>query len=184
MTVARGVGSVLLSALGIFIVVLTVVVVAGVLGSDAPVKPIILKSIELRSADDSLTKANLISDLDDMVAQADNQDIKDQWDRMMGCLATNCPDEAYLDMVLVTVAAYENELPESALLINIIAAGKYWNDPEHLLDFSRALSIANDQVDELESKQARKQWQAIIDCNGTCQEKNTLFFELIQTIIS
>ncbi|RJQ21405.1 hypothetical protein C4580_02595 [Candidatus Woesearchaeota archaeon] len=184
MTVSRGVGQVVVPVLGILVLVVAIFAAASLLGSDAPIRPIITKGIELRSAESALDKARLISDLDDLVTQADNEDIKEQWDRMTSCLSTSCPDEAYLDLVLVTVAAYEHELPESALLINLIAVGKYWGESERLLEFSRAMSIANDQIEELESKNARKQWQQIIDCNGTCPEKNDLFFTLVQTIVT
>ncbi len=184
MPVSRGVGQVIFSILGILIVVITVFAVASLLGSDTPIRPIIHNGIALRSADDPLVRARIITDLDDLILNTDNLDLKDQWDRMMQCLSTACPDEAYLDLVLVTVASYEEELPESPLLINLIAVGKYWGDEEHLLEFSKALTMASDQIDEIGSKNTRKQWQQIIDCNGSCPEKNDLLFTLIDTIVS
>ena len=183
MPVSRGVGSIIISIAGILVLVLAVFVIASLFGSNAPIKPTIHKSIELRNATNPVEKAKLISDLDDLIAQTENQELKDQWDRMMQCLATSCPDEAYLDIVLVTVSAFEKDLPESAVLINIIAVGKYWGNNDHLLEFSKALSMANDQIDELNSKSARKKWQEIVECNGTCSEKNELFFELIESIV-
>lgn len=182
MTVSRGVSAILISIVGIIIILVAVFAIASMLGSNAPVKPIIAKTIQLKQATEPVEKAKLITDLDDLITQTENKELKDQWDRMMGCLSTSCPDEAFLDMVLVTVANYEQELPESALLINIIATAKYWGNQEHLLEFSKALSMANDQVDELQNKNARKQWQQIVECNGTCPEKNDLFFNIIETI--
>ena len=185
MPVSRGVGPVLFSIIGIIIVILAIVVAASFLGSSAPIRPIIHQGIELRTAaDDPLKKARAITDLDELILATKNNDIKDQWDRMMQCLPTICPDEAYFDLILITVASYEQDIPQSALLINVIAVGKYWGVEENLLEFSKALTIATDQIDELESKSVRKQWQQIIDCNGTCPEKNDLLFSLIQTIIS
>ena len=102
---------------------------------------------------------------------------------MTQCLGTSCPDEAYMDFVLVTVTVYEKELPESPLLINLIAVAKYWGDQEHILDFSKALSMANDQIDSLKNKNAHKAWEEIVQCNNTCNEKNDLFFELISAIV-
>jgi len=183
MAVSRGVGGIIASVVGIIIILAAVLVIAKVMGSDAPIKPLIYKSIELRDATDPLNKADLITSLDNLVVQAKNDEVTNQWDRMMQCLATSCPDEAFLDMVLVTVAAFEMDIPESAVLINIIATAKYWNDSEHLLDFSKALSIANEQVDDLESRKARKIWDDIVECKGTCPEKNDLYFDLIKNIV-
>jgi len=183
MTVSRGVASILLSVLGVAILLGVIFLVASLLGSNAPVKPIIIDSIELRKAQDPVQKARLISELDDLITQSKNNDLKEQWDRMTQCLGTSCPDEAYLDLVLVTVSVYEKELPESPLLINIIAVAKYWGDQDHLLDFSKALAAASDQIDLLKNKNVRKTWEQVVSCNNTCPEKNDLFFELILAIV-
>ena len=183
MAISRGVSTVIFSIIGIVIIVAAVVLIASILGSDAPIKPLIYKTAELRKATDPLERSDLITDIDDLVEQSENSEILEQWDRMLDCLKTSCPDEAFLDMALVTVAVFEAEIPESALLINIIATAKYWDDPEHLLDFSKALSIANEQVETLKSRKAVKIWDEIIECNGTCPEMNDLYFELIITIV-
>jgi hypothetical protein len=183
MAVQRGFSSVIFAILGILVVVVAVAVIAGVLVSEPPVKGIIDKSIELRKATEPVERSNLISALDDLVLQADNQDVRDQWDRMMQCLAASCPDEAYLDMVLVTVAQFEDQIPESAVLINIIATAKYWGNPEHLLDFSKAMSMANEQIELLDNRKVEKLWQLVVECNNACPEKNDLYFELIGTIV-
>src|SRR3989338_1057649 len=135
MSVARGVGRYVLSALGILLIIVAIVLAASLIASDAPVKPIIYKSIDLLNATDPVKKARLITDLEDLVAQTKNEAVINQWGRMTDCLATACPDDAYLDIVLITLAEYEQEIPESPLLINTIAVSKYWNDPNHLLEF-------------------------------------------------
>ena len=183
MAVQRGFGSIIASIIGIVIVVLAVIIILKVVRPEPPIKYIIFKSIELRNATNPVEKANLISSLDDLVASSKSQEVKDQWDRMMQCLPTTCPDEAYLDMVLVTVAAFEKGIPDSALLINIIATSKYWGNADHLLEFSKALSIANDQIDKLNNRKAEKAWQQIVECNGTCSDKNSLYFDVIKAIV-
>lgn len=183
MAVQRGFSTVIFSILGIIIIVAAVMVIVKVMSGEPPVKPIIYKSIELRKATDPVDRANLISNLDDLVAESDSTEVKDQWDRMTKCLSTSCPDEAYLDMVLVTVAAFEKDIPESALLINIIATAKYWGDPEHLLEFSKALSIANEQVTETQDRKIEKAWEEIVKCNNACPEKNDLYFDVIATVV-
>ncbi len=183
MAISRGVSTVIFSIIGIVIIVVAVVVIASVLRGEPPAKPLIYKTVELRKASDSLERAELIADIDDLVAESENDEIAEQWGKMMKCLKTSCPDEAYLDMVLVTVAGFENEIPESALLINIIATAKYWDDPEHLLDFSKALSIANEQIDAIDDRKSVKIWDEIVECNGACPEMNDLYFEIILTIV-
>lgn len=183
MTVSRGVGNILLTVTGVAIVIVTIVIIASVLGSDTPVEYLISKSIELRKAEDPVQKAQLITEIDDIITNSDSEEMLDQWNRMMGCLGTSCPNEAYLDLILVTTAEFEGELPQSALLINVIAAAKYWGDTEHLLDFSRALSMANEGIDELANKKARNAWQDVVDCNNTCPEKDDLLFDLIEILV-
>ncbi|MBS3148520.1 hypothetical protein J4219_06540 [Candidatus Woesearchaeota archaeon] len=183
MTVSRGVGNILLTAAGAAIVIVTIVIIASLLGSDTPVDYLISKSLELRKAQDPVQRAQLITEIDDIITNADSSELLDQWNRMMGCLATSCPNEAYLDLVLVTTATFEDDLPQSALLINVIATAKYWGDPEHLLEFSRALSMANEDIEELASKKTRNAWQDVVECNNTCPEKDDLLFDLIETLV-
>ncbi len=183
MTVARGIGSILLSALGIIVFLSAVVLGFKILGSNAPINPIISDTIDLRNAEDPVRKAQLITELDDLVQQAENEDVSEQWSRMTSCLATSCPDEAYFDMILVTVAVYENKIPQSALLINLIATNKYWGDPEQVIEFSKAMSTADEQVNELDSRNAAKIWSEIVACNAVCPERNDLFFDLINVIV-
>jgi len=183
MSVQRGFGSIIAAIIGIVILAVTVVIIVKVMTGEPPIKAIIYKTSELRRATAPLERANLITDLDDLVVEANNDDVKEQWDRMTQCLAAGCPDEAYLDMILVTVAAFEQDIPESALLINIIATAKYWDKPENLLDFSKALSIANEQIQSLDNRKIEKIWTQIVECNGVCPEKNSLYFELIGAIV-
>ncbi len=183
MSVSRGVGRVLASVLGIAIVVIAVVIIANILGGTAPVKPLIYKSIELRSAKSPVEKADLITTLNDLVSSSKSDDVRKQWDRVVDCLASGCPDDAFLDIVLVTVAAFESDIPEGAVLINIIATSKYWNDSEHLLEFSKALSMTDEQIQKLGNRKAVKLWEQIVECNGNCSEKNDFYFELIKTVV-
>ncbi|VVB81702.1 Uncharacterised protein [uncultured archaeon] len=183
MAVQRGIGTVVFSIVGIVIIIAAVVIILLVFKSAPPAKELIYKTIDLRRAADPVDKANLISALDDLVAQSKSTDVKDQWDRMMQCLSSTCPDEAFLDMSLVTVATFENDVPESALLVNVIATSKYWGNAEHLLEFSKALSMANEQIQLLDDRKVEKLWQQIVECNNVCPEKNDLYFELIKTIV-
>jgi len=52
-----------------------------------------------------------------------------------------------------------------------------------LLEFSRALSMANEDIEELASKKTRNAWQDVVECNNTCPEKDDLLFDLIETLV-
>jgi len=183
MTVQRGIGTIIFSIIGIIIIFIAVVIILKVVRSEPPVTDIIYKTIDLRKASDPVERADSITALDELVSKSGNEDIKGQWDRMMQCLSSSCPDEAFLDLILVTVASYEKDVQNSALLVNVIATNKYWGNPERLLDFSRALSMANEQVKLLEDRKVEKIWESIVACNNVCPEKNNYYFDLIRAIV-
>jgi len=183
MTVSRGVGGIIAAIAGILVVVIAVVILIAVLTPNSNPSGLISKSIELRNAKTPIERANLITSIDDEVANLGSGDVKEQWDSMLSCLSEVCPDEAFLDLVLVTTAAYETDIPNSATIINAIATVKYWGQPEHMLDFSRAMSTANDQIDESDNRAAKKVWDQILACENTCEEKNDLYFALIKDLV-
>lgn len=183
MAVSRGVGSYILAILGIVVVIGAIFLIAKIVGGNAPIKPIIQYSIELRNTNDTVKKSELISKLDELIQQAENDDLTEQWQRMTGCLGTSCPDEAYFDLVLVVVSVYEADIPHSATIINLIATNKYWGDPEQIVEFSKAMTLADDQIRDLKNRSSEKTWQEIVACNAVCPERNDLFFELIGNIL-
>lgn len=183
MTVSRGVGGVLAAIAGIFVIIVTIVVLVAVLTPDIDPSNLVVKAIELRNAKTDIERANLITDIDDEVAILGNVKIKDQWDRMLSCLSEICPDDAFFDLVLVATVSYETSVPNSATIINAIATIKYWGISEQMLDFSRAMSSANDQIEESDNRAAKKLWDQILACENTCAEKNDLYFSLIKVLV-
>lgn len=182
MSVERGVTNYVLGILGILLIIIAVIISLSVFVKEPSVKPILAKSIELRNATDPVRKAKLITDLDSVISESKNENLVSQWGRMTECLSTRCPDEAYFDLTLITLAQYPEDFPESELLVNVIAVNKYWGDNEHLLEFSKSLSAATDKVSELKSKNAKKIWDQIVACNGVCAQKNDLFFDFIKVV--
>ncbi|PIN74805.1 hypothetical protein COV18_06330 [Candidatus Woesearchaeota archaeon CG10_big_fil_rev_8_21_14_0_10_37_12] len=180
---SRGIGSIVASIVGIIIIVAVAIILVKVLIKEPPVNELITITVDLRNAETSLQKANLITKLDDLVIESDSEEVINQWERMMDCMPTACPDEAYLDMILIITSAFEPDIPQSRLLINLIATAKYWGNEEKVLDFSKSMSIANTQIEQTTNRKAEKAWQAIVDCNNVCEEKNNLYFELIKTIV-
>jgi len=184
MTLSKGVGSAITGIAGIVLVVIVAIILVNVLSGEPPATELIEKSIDLRNAKTPVERADLITEIDDLVADAKSPDVLEQWERMLECLRSKCPDEAYVDMVLVTVVAFEKKIEQSPLLINVLATTKYWGKEEHMLEFSKALSTANDQVEELGDRSVEKRWDEVVECNGTCAEHYDLYFELIKAIVA
>jgi len=182
MTVSRGVGTVIAAIAGILLIVVTVVILVAVLTPNSDPSSLISKAIELRNSKTPIERANLITSIDDEVASLGNSDVSEQWDRMLSCLSEVCPDEAFLDLILVTTAAFETEIPNSATIINAIATVKYWGNSENMLDFSRAMSNADKQIEESDNRAAKKVWDQILECENTCEDKNNLYFALIRAL--
>jgi len=182
MTVSRGVGSIIAAIAGVLVVVIAVVILIAVLTPNSNPSGLISKTIDLRNAKTPIERANLITFIDDEVAKLGSKDVKEQWDRMLSCLSDVCPDEAFLDLILVTTASFETEISNSATIINVIATVKYWGKPENMLDFSRAMSTANDQIDDSNNRAAKKTWGQILACENTCEDKNDLYFALIRDL--
>lgn len=182
MTVSRGVGSVIAAIAGILLIVVTVVILIAVLTPNSNPSGLISKSIELRDAKTPIERANLITSIDDEIANLGNSEISEQWDRMISCLSDVCPDEAFLDLILVTTAEFETEIQNSATIINAIATVKYWGNAENMLDFSRAMSTADSQIEESDNRAVKKVWDEILECENTCDDKNDLYFALIKAL--
>lgn len=183
MSLSKGVGSAIAGIAGIVVVVIAVILIVNVLAGEPPVTEIIEKSVELRNAESAVERADLITEVDDLVVEASAEEVREQWERVLQCLPKGCPDEAFLDMALVTAAAYEEDLQNSALLINVIATAKYWGESERMLEFSKALSTADDQVEALDDRDVEKAWEDVVECAGQCPERYDLYFGVIQAIV-
>ena len=66
-------------------------------------------------------------------------------------------------------------------MINVIAAHRYWKSDE-VIEFSKAVSIADDQIVSLKDKKAQKAWSEILACTD-CSNRNDLFFVLLGEIV-
>ncbi len=179
----KGAKRVILPVLGVMILFIAVVVIAGIFGSDAPIKPILTSVIEARAETDPVQRSKLISNLDDYVKQSENPVLTEQWNKVLGCLGTRCPDEAFSDTIFVVAKEYQNEFPKSDLIMNIIAINRFWNDPERVLEFSKATTTVDKAISEIGNRRILNTWKEIVDCNGKCPEYNDLFFKLIDEII-
>ena len=82
----RGKRRIIAPVLGIIIFIIIIAAIASILGSNAPVKPIITSTIELRATDEPIKRSQLISNLDSYMAQAANPVLTEQWNKVISCL--------------------------------------------------------------------------------------------------
>lgn len=181
MAVAKGVGK-FIAVIGIvLIVIIGVIIVSQVAGGEPPVKSIVLKSIELRGNQDSVRRAQIISSLDTLIAEAEDPNLDEQWARMTECLANSCPDDAYFDIIFVTINDHQTDIKNADLLLNLLVVNRYWGT-EDVVEFSKSLSEVDSQITELDNRKAKSSWEDVVKCNNECAEKDDYYFELIRTI--
>jgi len=182
MAVAKGVGKIVAIVGIILIVIIGIIIVSQIAGSDTPVKSIILKTIDLRGAsEDSVKRAQMISSLDTVVSKVDDPNVEEQWGKMTECLATACPDDAYFDMIFVATNDHQTDIKNADLLLNLLVVNRYW-DSEDVVEFSKSLSEVDTQIQNLQNRKAKGAWDDIVECNNECDERNNYYFELIRTI--
>ncbi len=129
----------------------------------------------------TVERGNLISLTDQMIADLNNARVSSQWDRLIQCLPQGCADPEYFGFIYLLVD--EVDVPHAPLLANLIVAQRYWGTDENILIFSRALTDVHKGVAGLDSAKVNELWDKAVDCDGTCAEKNELFFSLIKEVV-
>jgi len=167
----------------VLIVLLLLLAVAGLsarflLGDPGP--QIILKIIELRQEDSTLSKADFIATVDDLVQRVNNKEVDLEWSSLTSCLSTSCTNADYFN--LVQTVAYEERIANYPLIINLVLTYKYWGG-EEVVKFSKALTDVDRKMDELNVRVVRDSWKKIVECDGVCPNKAQLYFDLIKEIV-
>ncbi len=146
---------------------------------------VMLDAITLRTTNNTVEKAEIITNMDKSVRLLDNPAISAQWASLSVCVAGNsCNQDDYFDFLLMVSIEKPKEVPHADLIINAITANRYWGNSEKIIEFSTALSEANMQIDDLGLKTIRNKWQEIIQCDGKCADFHMQFFELIRLLLS
>ena len=171
-----------MTALSIGILLMAGILIYNIIGSKDIARPLIANIAELRnSAGDPVKKAKLVSDIDDLAADS-TEAVQDQWSFMTECLPTGCVDDEFLNMILIVAQEEKDKLLQADSITNVIIAHRFWGG-EDVVEFSRALSEANDAIDLIKSKQVRSKWDEIVECNGECPQMNDLFFEIVVLLV-
>lgn len=183
MAVLKGVNKALLVSAAILAILILIVILATMITTGPSVEPIILNTISLRNVEDPVTKAQLISVLDELVADTQNAPINEQWGRVTSCLGQKCPDDAFFDTIFVVASEYSPTLPNSELVMNILFVNRYWNDDEKVVEFSKSLSAIDAAVPLLNDREVERDWNKVVECNNACSEKNDLYFEMLRDTV-
>jgi hypothetical protein len=118
-----------------------------------------------------------------MVKRLESPEVSAQWDSFTGCFSQKaCTDDDYFNLILAVSIDQQEVVPHATLIANLITVNRYWGT-EQLVDFSKALAAAYDQVEALQVKTVRNKWESIIKCAGTCPEYHALFYDLIRLIV-
>ncbi len=147
------------------------------------IKPIASNAIQLRFEGDQLKKAKIISSTDSLIKKTNNKDVIEQWEKITSCLNEGCEDYQYFNFLIILITDYREEIPNSNLLMNILAVQRYWGT-EEVIKFSKAMSFADEEIEKMQNREIKKKWEQAVACNNDCPDKNTLFLKLIQLIIN
>ncbi len=152
---------------------------------EPPIKELMLSTITLRSTNDTVQRAELVTDMDEMVKRLKSDGITAQWITLTGCIAANdCTQDDYFDLLLMVAIEKREDVPHADLIVNAITANRYWGNSEKIIEFSKALSDANDQVRELQLQTVANKWQEIVYCDGTCANVHDLFLDFIRLVLA
>ena len=165
---------------GILIVLVTIVTIISLRRGDGT-NELILNIIGLRKAPtDVVKKSVLITQTNEMVKRFGNSRIKNEWEGLADCMKKGCTDVDYYNFLITVIT--QKKVAHGELLYNLILVNKYWGTSE-IIDFSQSTTVVNKEVENLGSREVSKKWIEIIQCDGKCQEKDDLFFQMIKMVV-
>lgn len=176
--------TVVIGALGLGIIITALAVALSFfVGNQADVPTLLLNTIDLKQKlDDPVVRAKAVTNIDDAVRSLRNDAISESWQTVLSCLQQGCVPDDYFNFIAVVIQEKKEEAVNSDLIFNILIVQRYWGG-ENIVEFSKALAAANDEVEQLRSKAASDKWSDIVECNGACPEKDDLFFEMIKIVL-
>lgn len=168
-----------LRTLGILLIL--VAVIAGIYYMDVNVAQVVINVVNLRAPLDTVAHSNLISLTDDLISDLDNPKMTNSWQELVACQSSGCDDTQYFGFLYTLIS--EEKVPHAELIGNLIVSQRYWGTGEAVLIFSKAMADSDSGVRALHSAKCTKLWEDIVLCDGTCENKNDLFFTLIKEVV-
>lgn len=146
---------------------------------------LMMDTITLRETNATVERAELITGMDKTVKELKDPAISAQWAGFANCISGNvCTQDDYFDFLLMVATEKADEVPHAELITNAITVNRYWGNSEKIIDFSKALSDANAQVEQLGLKTIANKWREIVACDGKCPQYHDLFFDFIRLLLS
>jgi hypothetical protein len=171
--------TVVIGTLGLGILVTAIAILLSFTTGESQVPELIPTIVKLhQDRENPVEKAKDITRIDEIVVDIDNTAITDSWHSMLTCLKENCVPDDYFNFIMIIINEKSHELKYSNLVTNILITQRYWGT-ENIVEFSKALTAANTDVESLHDTAISGKWQQIVECNGECPEKDDLFFEMI-----
>jgi len=169
-----------LIVVGVVLVLVTIVAIIALWGGDST-DELMLNIVSLRKGPTEVVKRSaLITRTNEIIDDIGNKRIKSEWDGLADCMTKGCTDIDYYNF-LVTVITQKN-VKHGDLLYNLILVNKYWGTAE-IIDFSQATTNVENEVKNLGSREVSKKWSEIIQCDGKCDDKDDLFFQMIKLVV-
>jgi hypothetical protein len=176
--------TVVIGTLGLGILVTALAILLSFTTGESQTPELIPTIVKLyQDRDNSVEKAKDITKIDEIVTDIDNTEITDAWLSILDCLKESCVPDDYFNFIMIVINEKGHEIKYSNLLTNILITQRYWGT-ENIVEFSRALTAANTDIEALHNKAISSKWQEVIECNGVCPEKNDLFFQTIGLLAS
>jgi len=172
-------------AVGLVLVLAALFTGVAVISNGNSITGLLASTLELREKqDEQLQKAKLVSDIDELVADLDDADITAQWSTFTECIAVKqCADDDFLDFLITIISAKESKIANAGLIIDVIKTHRYWGNQDYLIEFSKALTSADNGIEAMQAKHITAAWKNIVVCDGSCPEYNDLFFGIIRQLL-
>lgn len=176
--------TVVIGTLGLGILVTALAILLSFTTGESQTPELIPTIVKLyQDRDNSVEKAKDITKIDEIVTDIDNTEVTDAWLSMLDCLKETCVPDDYFNFIMIVINEKGHEIKYSNLLTNILITQRYWGT-ENIVEFSKALTAANTDIEALHNKAISSKWEEVVECNGVCPEKNDLFFQTIGLLAS
>jgi hypothetical protein len=176
--------NVVIGVIGAMILLAVIIAFFSLFSSSATIQPLILNTITLRNhADDSIIRAEAITELNSLVDRLDSSGINEGWRAMASCIPQGCSDDDYMNFIAYGVNDHGNDLAHGEVIKELIKVHRFWGDETNVIVFSQSLTNTNNLVNSMHVSTALNLWNDLVVCNGECAEFDDLFFEIIEVIV-
>ncbi|MFH1828177.1 MAG: hypothetical protein ABH824_02840 [Nanoarchaeota archaeon] len=133
--------------------------------------------------DNPVAKAQKITEINSLVQKIDNFAVANAWESFgMKLNGKSTVDDFFEFITIIAQEGQKDDLVYSNFIINFLIIDKYWNT-DYVVEFSEALTMVNHEVENFNKVAISSKWEEILKCDGKCNEKNRLLFEIIGLVV-